>query len=436
MLKDAATKIVSYLEEPFVPAEPKSLTETGLDALCLSELLLKNLYMRAAATSAELADELGLPLSNVVEALLESLRRERFIEARNTPPNAWALTDEGQRRAREALEQNHYSGYAPVPLTMYQQAVQLQALASVTIHEEAVRHKLSDLVLSGDVVSRITAAVNAAHALFLYGASGNGKTALAQAIAGLYTGTIYVPYALWADGHIIKVFDPSYHRVFVEIASNDLRRTAALRAAKRYDKRWAFVYRPTIIVGSELSWFSLELAYDAATKAHSAPLQLKANGGVLVIDDVGRQQMRARDLLNRWLTPLERRVDTLISHSGHTLVFPFDVFLIFATNLSLSDIADDALLRRIRYKIALPDPNFAEYRELFKRACAQYKLPYDDVILAHLLQEYYVKPQQPLRASHPQALAQILGDMARARRTEPALSKEWIDEACRAYFVE
>lgn len=439
MLREAAEKLVVYLEERFTPQEPKSIAETGLDLNFLADLLLKNLYVRVSATGAELAEELGLPFVGVVEQVIEPLRHDHLAEVRgsgtiSSSSYQLAITHEGRARARELMERSQYTGYAPVPLHAYNSAMHLQSLESVTIPEELIRHGLSHLVFAPRVVMQVGPAFNSGRAIFIHGNPGNGKTALSLAMGDILPGHIYIPHTISAAGQIIKLFDLNSHRPVTAREGADDHQTTG-RLGKRPDKRWVQIRRPMVVVGGELQLQSLDLVYDPIMKTHEAPYQMKANGGIFLIDDFGRQQLRPRDLLNRWIMPLERRADFLTLNTGKKIEVPFDVLIIFSTNLAPKALVDEAFLRRIPHKIEIPDPGFEEFREIFKRYCAQFRIPYDEKELVYLLQEYYVKPKQPLRAVHARDILQQLTDIARFRRIRPELKKELIDEACRAYFL-
>lgn len=321
-----------------------------------------------------------------------------------------------------------------MPLAYYIQAIQAQSLQNVVLPEELIRQGLAELVFPQRVFDLVGPAVNSGRAIFLHGSPGNGKTALSMAIASILPGNIYIPRTIIADGGIMLLLDLNNHQLVAE-AENDSPRRAGIRSSKRYDQRWVLIKRPAVVTGGELLMSNLDLVYDPILKIHQAPYQLKANGGLFLIDDFGRQQARPRELLNRWIMPLERRTDFLTLHSGKKIEVPFDVLIIFSTNLAPEELVDEAFLRRIPHKIELADPGFEEYREIFKRNCARLKIPYDEQMLVYLLQAYYIKQKKPLRAVHPRDILQQLADIARFRRVRAELKKELIDEACRAYFL-
>jgi predicted ATPase with chaperone activity len=290
---------------------------------------------------------------------------------------------------------------------------------------------LSHVVLNQRIYNQLGPAVNSGRSVFLYGPPGNGKTTIAESVGMMiFRDNIHVPYAVEVDGQIIKVFDNINHR--------RVEGTAEISSTKlgKVDRRWVRIHRPFIVVGGELTLESLDLVYDNVSKFYEAPFQMRANGGMFLIDDFGRQQVRPRDLLNRWIVPLEKRVDFLTLHTGRKIEIPFDVLIFFATNLAPTDLVDEAFLRRIRHKIEVRDPSFEEYREIFKRVCSHKGVPYDDKALAYLLQEHYIKPEVHLRACHPRDLIDQLIDIARYQNRPPTLTKDLIDQACDAYFVE
>ncbi|NOZ06009.1 MAG: ATP-binding protein [Chloroflexi bacterium] len=445
MTVQAATHIAkSPAPEPsFVPSEPKTLEETGLSLGFLAELALKIMYSVGFTSGAEVANALGLPFSNVTAPILEYLRREHLCEVTGTggigeSNYRYILTDKGRHRGLESMDRNQYVGQAPVPLTAYVHAIRQQSVQGNIISDSTLRKGLSDLVLNEETLSQLGPAINSGRSMFLFGPPGNGKTAIGEAIGRLLPGDVYIPYTVHVEGHIIKVFDLHNHR---PVDSGDALPPAdppknGTTQRQRVDKRWIKIRRPAIIVGGELNMENLDLVYDGVSKTHEAPFQMKANNGMLLIDDFGRQQARPRELLNRWIMPLERRVDYLTLQTGKKLEVPFDLLIVFSTNLEPRDLVDEAFLRRIRYKIPIVDPSFEEYREIFRRVCQVKGIPYEDRALAYLLQEHYIKLERPLRAVHPRDVLEELVDIARFRRVRPCLTKELLDQACRAYFVK
>jgi predicted ATPase with chaperone activity len=422
--------------QSFEPPVPKSVEETGLGMGFLADLALKIIYFEGYISGYEIAEAMKLPFSGVVDMVMEFLKREQFCEVKGTgglgeSGYQYVISLKGSEKAREVLDRGQYVGPAPVPLEDYTNAFRKQSLQDVAVHQRVVRQALSHLVLNERIFSQLGPAVNSGRSVFLYGPPGDGKTAIAEAVGlMIFKDNIYVPYAVEVDGQIIKVFDDINHR--------PLRGGGASSSTRgnKTDKRWVKIHRPFIVTGGELTLEGLDLVYDNSFKYYEAPFQMRANGGMLLIDDFGRQQVRPRDLLNRWIVPLEKRADFLTLHTGRKIEIPFDVLIVFATNLAPTDLVDEAFLRRIRHKIEIRDPSFEEYREIFKRICAQKGVPYDDRALAYLLQEHYIKPKVPLRACHPRDIIDQLIDIARYQNKPPALTKDLIDKACEAYFVE
>ena len=410
-----------------------SIEDTGLSLGFLSDLVLKLLYYRGRGISGfDISEEIKLPFAGTIEPAMDFLKREKFCEVKGTggigeSSYQYSITDRGSERARELLERNMYVGAAPVTLDQYSTAIRQQALEQVTVHQRDMRQALSHLVLNSQTFDQIGPAANSARSMFLFGPPGNGKTSVAEAIGLLVMrGSIYIPHAIVVEGQLIKVYDRINH---VPV-------TTEKSLSRTLDRRWIRVRRPLVIVGGELTLETLDLTYNETSKIYEAPYQVKANGGMFLIDDFGRQLVRPRDLLNRWIVPLEKKVDYLTLETGSKIEVPFDVLIVFSTNLEPKELVDEAFLRRIRHKIHIGDPSFDEYREIFKRMCQNRKVPYEEQGLVYLLKEYYQTRGTALRACHPRDLLDEIIDIAQYRNIPPKMSPELIDQACTSYFVE
>ena len=342
----------------FIPPQIQTLEDTGLPRLWLQNLAIKIFYFQGFLTGIQLSDQMALPFNGVIDKIVDGLKREKMIEVKSSQIGLgessylYAITSLGMERAKEALDRSQYSGPAPVPLTLYMEAIKKQTRLRSNTNKDAMQRALSHLVLDEKTFSKIGPAVNSGTSIFLYGPSGNGKTSIARSIGNLNTSQeIYIPFAIFVDGQVIKVYDSGTHDCVEENSSPISNGIGDARSTFKRDPRWVKIRRPFVTVGGELTLEGLDLVYDDNNKYYEAAFQMKANGGVLLIDDFGRQLVRPRDLLNRWIVPLESRIDYLTLHTGRKIEVPFDVLVIFSTNLPPKELVDEAFLRRLRHKI-------------------------------------------------------------------------------------
>jgi Magnesium chelatase, subunit ChlI len=429
--RDAADRTGGLL-----PPAPTTLASTGLSLDLFVQLVLKLLHFSGELTGIEITRRLGVEFS-VVEPALDFVKRLHQCEivggsAIGGASYRYRITDAGRQRAMLFLENNQYVGVAPVPLGQY--VAYLKAYRDAvprSINRARVREAFSHLVLSERVLDQVGPAIGSAHSMFVYGPPGNGKTVIAQAIRNLLDGELAVPYALEVEGNIIRLFDPVNHEPVEAVPeSQSLSRVAS------HDRRWVRCRRPLVMVGGELTLESLELSYSKTTGFYTAPIQAVANGGVLVIDDFGRQRCSARDLLNRWIVPLESRVDFLTLNNGQKFELPFLLLVVFATNIRPSELVDEAFLRRIHYKVFAESPTIADFKHIFEKCCVQREIAYDEALVDDLLQRYYRPRNIALRGCHPRDLLDQALAQASYLGEERRLTADLLEAACASYFVD
>lgn len=422
--------------ESWAPPPIRNIDDTGLSKLTVSDLVLKTLYFRGDMVGHLISDTLKLPFNGIIDGVLEFQRREKMVDITGSDGIGdagyrYQITSKGIERALDALDRTQYAGAAPVPLDEYVHSVKEQNRGKRVIREEDMLAVMENLIVSKEMLDKIGPAANSGTSIFLYGPPGNGKTTLSERIGRVILGSdMWIPYAIDVDGQVIQIYDYVNHELS-EDQSFPKRGTGAAP-----DLRWVKVKRPIIIVGGELTMEGLDLTYDPINKFYEAPYQVKANGGMFLIDDFGRQQVSPMDLLNRWIVPLEKKYDYLTLNNGRKIEVPFEVMIVFSTNMDPQDLVDDAFLRRIKYKIEVGNPDLDQYRELFELMCRIKKVPFDEKGLAYLIKEWYFKYNRDFRFVHPRDLLNQLKDMADYLGVPVELTKDLIDRAAASYFVE
>ncbi|HWR35539.1 MAG TPA: hypothetical protein VN622_06680 [Clostridia bacterium] len=405
---------------------PQRLEDLGVRRSILEELALKIIYLAGEISMVDLADLMRLS-TVAAEQLFIRLRKEHLVEVTGMlagVQHRFVTTSGGKTRAQELLRLSQYAGPAPVSLADYSARVQAQTIREMDITPEDVHRAFSDLVLEKHVLKQLGTAAVSGRTVFLYGPTGTGKTSVAESFARLFeSNRILVPHAIEVDGQIITVFDPVLHKPIPEVDKHTT------------DRRWVCCERPKMTVGGELTLEMLDLQYHDTLKYYTAPVQMKANNGLLVIDDFGRQRMQPSQLLNRWVVPLERRVDYLTLAGGSKIDIPFDVFVILATNINPAELMDDAFLRRIQTKIKLDCVSREQFAEIFRRVCESADMQPDASVIEGAASEITQKYQQPLRPCHPRDIVQQICWEAKYEGRQARLDIEAVQQACKNYFV-
>jgi len=419
------------------PAIPGSVEETGISERNLLHLLVKFMHFENCETILDLANRMKLPRL-VIQALIQQAIREKFIGATGATSDLalsthYALTEIGRNAVREALEQNSYLGPAPIALAAYREQVEKQRITNEIMKEEQLREGFSGLVVPDAMVRRLLPAINAGRSVLLYGPPGNGKTTLSARIAGLFKDPVYVPYAVEVSGQIIKVFDAQIHqpRAPGEPAHGPPAGLGLHR--ETYDQRWQACSRPVVMAGGEMTMDMLDLQFNSEAKFYDAPLHVKALNGMFLIDDFGRQRFPPNDLLNRFIVPMENQIDFMKLHTGASFTLPFDVLLMFSTNLQPADLMDAAFLRRIQYKIKLFEPTRDEFHQIFVAISKSRGLTFDEKIF-----DYVVKMLTPYGLAYyqPRFICDHVLETCKSFELPPQITEELAGEAMANLYVD
>ena len=415
---------------------PRTPDETDLPFLFLVELAAKVLFMRGQMRLIELSAHLKLSIG-VIDPLIGFLRTEKLCEINRRGASGtdadltYNLTDLGRARASEFLSRSAYAGPAPVTLAAYYAQVTAQSVAQMSITREEMAAEFSDIVVSHVVLEQMGAAMNSGRAMFIHGPAGSGKTYIAERMAGLLRGNISVPHAILVDGEVVQVYDAMMHKLATEAVD----KTPTLDIRMPLDNRWVRVKRPSIVTGGELSLEALDLQFDHGTRFYQAPPHLKANNGIFVIDDLGRQRCSAIELMNRWIVPMDRRLDYLSLHTGFKFQVPFDVIVVFSSNLPPEQLADGAFLRRLGYKIHIGAMTEPQYEHIFRQVCEQFDIAYSAEAFRYLLNELHYREMRPLLACYPLDILAQVRDLAKYQGKAPHLDERVLDWAWNNYFI-
>lgn len=414
----------------FTPRDPDTLQAVGIPEAYVEALVFKHLLAIGANTCRGMARDLALPPKPLVDMMADLKNRQLVVYKGSAAMGdfEYTLTDAGRARANRFLEECSYCGPAPVPFDDYVKAVAAQTIATESPGAEQLREAFHDLLLDQALLERLGPAINSGRGLFLYGFPGNGKTSIAERITLCFGSTIWIPRAIFVEGETIQFYDPQCH----EAVGGD---KPSIVKGQSFDARWIRIKRPTIVVGGELTMDALEMKFNPVSKISEPSVQMKSNGGTLVIDDFGRQRMDPVELLNRWIVPLEKRHDYLTLNNGKKIQVPFDQLIVFSTNLEPKQLVDDAFLRRIPYKINIGDPTEEEFRDLMKTVAGQFDVEYNEAAVNHLIEVHYRQRGRPFRCCHPRDLILQIVNQAKFRKNKPVMSVEGLDFACGNYFT-
>ena len=418
-----------------VPPVPESLEQTGLSHTFFEQHLLRLLYFRGELIGREIAQCIGVKFS-IIEQVIEGFKRAQLVQLKRSVgmgnvTGYFSLTELGRDRARQCLEMSQYFGPAPVPLEDYVGFARRQRPEKGWLTRQSLESAYSRMVISDDILNQIGPAIASGNSFLIYGQPGNGKTHLAEAMENLDRSSIYMPYAIECQGSIVQLYDKLFHQVV-----EDEQELSAFTVEPTYDKRWFKCRRPFIVSGGELSLSMLDLSYNPVSKIYDAPFQLKANNGIYLIDDFGRQRATPAELLNRWIVPMERQVDYLSLRTGGKVTVPFEAFLVFSTNLRPDQLGDEAFLRRIQYKMHLKNPSEDEFVSIFRRFCEASKLECPLPLVHAFVNKYYLATGKRMRRCHPRDVLSHALDLIHFEKLPVELTGELLERAFHSCFIE
>ncbi|MEL7500420.1 MAG: AAA family ATPase [Planctomycetota bacterium] len=423
------SQIEEELDGEFFPREPKSLHESRVSISMIEELICKFLLARGESSIRGISNQIGMPFQIVEDAVVR-LKQEQVLGYIDAQMNDYIckLTEVGRERGKRYSEYCSYFGAAPVCFADYVESVNKQTINDQSPSLEDLERAFSDLLIDPQMMRKLGPAVNSGRGMFLFGYPGNGKTSIAERITAAFGPYVWIPRAISMDRDIVRVFDPMSH-IEAPVEEGE-----GLLSNLNFDRRWVRIQRPTIVVGGELTMDQLEIQYNPQTGISEAPVQMKSNTGLLLIDDFGRQRMTVDELLNRWIVPLEKRYDFLNTSNGKKIQVPFDQLVVFSTNLEPKDLVDDAFLRRIPYKIEVADPSVENFVKLFKIMCGIYKFEWRPELIQWLIETHYIPTNRPLRNCHPRDLLLQVTNFCKFLKRPKELTQESLDFACENYF--